>query len=78
MSDNEVMNGLTIDEMCKELNLPFKTVAIRIHRAGIKPMTRQALYHSDTLEKIRDVKMGRPPKAKEPEAAKGRPKKAGK
>jgi len=57
------MNGITIDEMCKELKLPFKTVEARIQRAGIKPISRQAVYPVDTLEKIKDVKMGRPKKA---------------
>jgi hypothetical protein len=65
--DNKVMNGLTIDEMCKALNLPFKTVEARIQRAGIKPISRQAIYPQETLDIIRDVKMGRPPKQPEPE-----------
>jgi len=59
------MEGITIDEMSSLLKLPVKTVAIRIHRAGIKPITRQAVYPLDTLEKIKDVTMGRP---KKPEA----------
>lgn len=62
------MTGLTIDEMCKALDLPFKTVEARIQRAGIKPLSRQAVYPADTIEKIKDVKMGRPKKA-EPEPA---------
>ena len=60
------MTGLTIDEMCKTLKLPFKTVEARIQRAGIKPISRQAIYPPETLEAIRDVKMGRPKKAAEP------------
>jgi len=48
--------------MSKVLKLPVKTVAIRIHRAGIKPITRQAVYPIDTLEKIKSVSMGRPKK----------------
>jgi hypothetical protein len=60
------MTGLTIDEMCEALNLPFKTVEARIQRAGIKPVTRQALYPADTLGKIKDIKMGRPKKTIEP------------
>jgi len=63
------MTGITIDEMCKELKLPFKTVEARIQRAKIKPLTRQAVYSFDTLEIIKNVKMGRPP-------AKGKPKKS--
>ena len=74
LTDNDAMNGLTIDEMCEKLNLPFKTVEARIQRAGIKPISRQAVYPVGTLEKIRDVKMGRPPKTK-PEPVKGKAKK---
>ena len=59
------MTGLTIDEMCKALGLTFKTVEARIQRAGIKPLSRQAIYPADTLEKIKDIKMGRPKKAAE-------------
>jgi RNA:NAD 2'-phosphotransferase (TPT1/KptA family) len=65
------MEGITIDEMSKLLKLPQKTVAIRIHRAGIKPMTRQAVYPLDTLDKIKEVIIGRPKKALEP-AKKGK------
>jgi hypothetical protein len=63
------MTGITIDEICKELSLPFKTVEARIQRAGIKPLTRQAVYPSETLDAIRAVKMGRPPKQEPPENA---------
>jgi len=35
---------------------------LQIHRVGIKPMTRQAVYPLDTLDKIRDVTMGHPKK----------------
>ena len=65
-TENMKVNGLTIDEMCEALNLPFKTVEARIQRAGIKPLSRQAVYPSDTLDKIKDIKMGRPRKADAP------------
>jgi hypothetical protein len=68
------MNGLTINEMCETLNLPFKTVEARIQRAGIKPITRQAVYPPETLEIIKNIKIGRPPKAKPEEPAKTAPK----
>jgi hypothetical protein len=58
------MEGLTINEMCEALNLPFKTVEARIQRAGIKPITRQAVYPPETLEIIKNIKMGRPKKEK--------------
>jgi hypothetical protein len=57
------MEGITIDEMCERLKLPFKTVEGRIQRAGIKPLTKQALYPLKTLDIIKDVSMGRPKKA---------------
>ena len=57
---------MTIDEMCEALKLPFKTVEARIQRAGIKPISRQAIYPPETLKIISDVKMGRPKKAVEP------------
>jgi hypothetical protein len=72
------MEGITIDEMSRLLKLPPKTVAIRIHRAGIKPMTRQAVYPPDTPDKIKDVTMGRPKKAAGPEPARPKAKKPAK
>ena len=65
------MEGLTIDEMCEALKLPFKTVEARIQRAGIKPISRQAIYSSDTLDIIKNVKMGRPKKQAEAESKEG-------
>jgi hypothetical protein len=72
------MDGLTIDEMCEKLKLPFKTVEARIQRAGIKPLTKQALYPYKTLDIIKDVTMGRPKKAAEPEPARPKAKKPAK
>jgi hypothetical protein len=60
------MNGWTIDELCKVLNLKQKTVEGRINRAKIEPQTRKAVYPADTLERIKNIKMGRPKKAPEP------------
>ena len=54
--------------MAEKLGLPQRTVERRVQRAGIRPLTREAIYPPDTLEKIQDAKVGRPPKAKaEPE-----------
>jgi hypothetical protein len=64
--------GLTIDEMCEALKLPFKTVEARIQRAGIKPLSRQAVYPSGTLDIIKDVKMGRPKKQPESKTRKAK------
>jgi predicted ArsR family transcriptional regulator len=69
--------GWTIKEMAQKLGIPPNTIKQRVFQAGIKPITREAIYPLDTLDRIRDAPMGRP-KAK-PEApdqgARGRPSK---
>jgi hypothetical protein len=72
------MDGLTITEMSKILDLLPRTVERRLQRAGIKPMTKEAMYPKDAIEKIRNVEMGRPKKAAEPEPAKPKAKKPAK
>jgi predicted ArsR family transcriptional regulator len=67
------MEGMTITEMAKRLKIPPRTVERRIQRAGIKPLTKEALYPLDTFDKIKEVKMGRPPKAKPEEATRSKP-----
>jgi predicted ArsR family transcriptional regulator len=62
------MEGLTLTEMAKKLGIPQRTVERRIQRAGIKPLSREAIYPSDTLDIIKDVKMGRPKKQPESKA----------
>jgi hypothetical protein len=65
LSDTPNMEGLTVSEIAKLLNIPVQTAARRIERAGIKPITREAVFPFDTPEKIRDAnKRGRPAKAK--------------
>jgi hypothetical protein len=62
----DTIKGVTISEMAKELGLNRHTVENRLIRAGIKPLTYEALYPPGTLEKIRDVPRGRPPKKPKP------------
>ena len=62
------MEGLTISEMAEILSELPRTIERRIQRAGIRPLTKEAIYPKDTLAKIKNVKMGRPPKT--PEKAK--------
>jgi len=62
------MEGLTLTEMAKALGLPQRTVERRVQRAGIRPLTHEALYPLDTMDKIKDAKRGRPKKPKEPGA----------
>ena len=56
------MNGLTITEIAEKLKIEYWTAKQRIMRAGIKPITKEAVYSNDVIEQIKDVKMGRPPK----------------
>ena len=63
------MEGETLTEMADELGLPHRTVERRIQRAGIKPISKEAIYPIGTIEAIRNVPgKGRPKKA-EPEPA---------
>jgi predicted ArsR family transcriptional regulator len=59
-----ITQGITISEMAKELGVKRHTVEQRIIRFGIKPLTYEALYAPDTLDKIKGSKRGRPPKPK--------------
>jgi len=57
------VEGLTIKEMAEILEIPINTVKQRIFVAGIKPLTREAVYPPDTVEAIRNVPgKGRPRK----------------
>jgi predicted ArsR family transcriptional regulator len=67
-TDNKKVNGLTASEMAETLGLKLKTVKKRLETAGIKPLTKEAVYPAAALEAIRNVPgKGRPPKGK-PEA----------
>jgi hypothetical protein len=61
------MEGLTISEMAKILGIKPHSVTVRLNRAGIKPVTQEALYSSDTLDKIKEAPRGRPKKPKDQE-----------
>jgi predicted RNA polymerase sigma factor len=58
------MEGLTVSEIAELLKIPVQTAARRIERAGIKPLTREAIFPFDTPDKIKDAARGRPPKPK--------------
>ncbi|MDR1325604.1 MAG: hypothetical protein LBK00_06175 [Treponema sp.] len=60
------MEGLTLSEMAEILGVPQRTVERRVQRSGIKPLTKEAVYPSETLDKIQDAKRGRPSKKPEP------------
>lgn len=71
------VTGLTIQEIADKLGIPYGTAAVRLKRAGIKPLLKEDLYPESALEAIREAPMGRPPKKpgqREPEEG-GRPRK---
>jgi hypothetical protein len=39
----------------------------RIETAGVKPISREAVYDKEVVKILKDVKMGRPPKKAKPE-----------
>ena len=65
------MEGLTAKEIAEILGISYDNARKRIEKAGIKPITKDAIYPKDTPEKIRNVApVGRPRKQPEPEQTK--------
>ncbi len=60
------MEGVTISEMAEILGIAPNTVMQRLYVAGIKPITKEAVYDKSALEAIRNVPgKGRPKKQTE-------------
>jgi len=64
------MQGLTLSEISKKLNVPVNTLRQRITRLGIKPITKEAIYSESVLPLLANIKMGRPKKAPDKKQAK--------
>jgi hypothetical protein len=62
--------GYTVSDLALLLEIPRYTVENRLSRLGIKPLSYEAIYPPDTLDKIKAVKRGRPPKFPPPPADK--------
>jgi hypothetical protein len=60
---NMEAKGWTLAELSRELGISENTVQQRLHRDKIDPTFRGSIYPPDTLDRIRDAPMGRPPKA---------------
>jgi len=59
------MEGLTIKEIAAILGITPDAVKFRFYRAGISPMTKEALYDPSCVDRIREAsKGGRPRKDK--------------
>jgi hypothetical protein len=72
LPDKKAMEGMTVSELAKELGISIDATRKRIETAGIQPITREAVYDPDVLGILREVRMGRPPKAKPEAPAKGK------
>ena len=67
------MQGLTITEMSKKLGITYLAAKQRLLRAGIKPITKEAIYPDSALEVIRVVApVGWPKKAKSEQESKNK------
>jgi transposase len=65
LSDMVSVEGLTITEMAKMLGISYGTAKSRLVRAGIKPMTKEALYDNSAFEFLKNTPgKGRPRKNK--------------
>jgi len=61
------MEGFTITEMAEDLGIAPPAVKQRLFVAGIRPVTKEALYDKAALEAIRNVPgRGRPRKPPAP------------
>jgi hypothetical protein len=60
------MEGLTIPEMAEILGIKRRAVETRLVRAGIKPITKDAVYDKSALDVIKNAPgKGRPKKPPE-------------
>jgi len=68
------LKGYTASDMADILGINLKAAKLRLFRAGIKPMTTEALYDPSALEILRNTGgKGRPKKEMEaPEVSPGK------
>jgi hypothetical protein len=60
------VEGYTARELAEQLGITYVNVRHRISLANVEPLTKDAIYPLDTLEKIRNVApVGRPPRKAE-------------
>ena len=56
------VKGWTLEELSQKLGLPKNSIQMRINRNGIEPLFNGSIYPPDTYDKIKEAKVGRPPK----------------
>jgi hypothetical protein len=61
------MEGLTIIEIAQILGIQPSAVMQRLIRAGIKPITKEAIYDPSCIDQIREVSKGGRPRKEKPD-----------
>jgi hypothetical protein len=61
------MEGLTITEIAQILGITPEAAKFRLYRAGIIPITREAIYAPSCVDQIREVSKGGRPRKEKPE-----------
>jgi len=65
LSDMVNVEGYTIAEMAEIVGIPYGTAKSRLHRAGVKPFSKEALYDKAALKTLKTTPgKGRPKKKK--------------
>jgi hypothetical protein len=63
-----IINGVeffTVKDLSEKLEIETSAIKMRLHRAGIKPVSKDALYTEEALRILLETPgKGRPPKAK--------------
>ena len=62
-ADNKKMEGMTASEIANALKITVDATRKRIETAGVKPISRDAIYDKEVVKILKEVKMGRPKKA---------------
>jgi len=63
------MEGLTITEIAEILKIRPHAVLQRLLKAGISPITKEAIYDPSCVDLIREVSKGGRPRKEKPEGA---------
>ena len=56
--------GYTVSELAEKTKKSIPAIQSWLSRHNIKPLSYEAIYPPDILDKIKDIKRGRPPKPK--------------
>jgi transcriptional regulator with XRE-family HTH domain len=58
------IKGWTLEELAEKLGMSKNATRMRVKRENIEPFFNGSIYPPDTYDKIKEAKVGRPPKPK--------------